>query len=100
MDVVVHHPRVRGRHLFLQPLPDGAVEVEDLGAGRLEVRGERVKKTVLRDGDRLTIPGVVSFELRAPARPGIFSRILRKLGLAVFLLGIAHLGDGQVTSKS
>lgn len=99
VDVVVHHPRVRGRHLFLQPLPDGAVEVEDLGAGRLEVRGERVKKTVLRDGDRLTIPGVVSFELRAPARPGIFSRILRKLGLAVFLLGIAHLGDGQVTSK-
>lgn len=100
VDVVVQHPRLRGRHLFLQPLPDGAVQVEDLGAGELEVRGERVKKTVLTDGDRLTIPGVVSFELRAPAKPGIFSRILRKLGLAVFLLGLLGSGDERLLAKN
>jgi serine/threonine protein kinase/pSer/pThr/pTyr-binding forkhead associated (FHA) protein len=99
VDVVVRHPRVRSSHLFLKPLPDASVEVEDLGAGRLEVRGERVQKTVLRDGDQLTIPGVVSFELRAPAKPGIFSRFLRKLGLAVFLLGVPCSGDGGVAPK-
>lgn len=100
VDIVVHHPRVRSSHLFLKPMPDASVEVQDLGAGRLEVRGERVQKTVLRDGDQLTIPGVVSFELRAPARPGIFSRFLKKLGLAVFLLAIPWSGDGGVTPKN
>lgn len=54
-DVVINHPEVSGRHAMINILPDGTIEVRDIGSKNgIYVNGEKVLHAVLRSGDKLT----------------------------------------------
>lgn len=93
-DLVIQHPSVRERHATVTVLADGTLAVDELGKGRLRVEHETTHSATLKDGGTFSIPGIVTLEYRQAAeRPGLFSRVMKKLGLAVWLFGCLPLGE-------
>ncbi|MCS7296858.1 MAG: FHA domain-containing protein [Bacteroidia bacterium] len=55
-DVILNHPEVSGRHALLTILPDGKVEVRDVGSTNgTFINGQRVMTGILQTGDKLTL---------------------------------------------
>ncbi|MCX8112279.1 MAG: FHA domain-containing protein [Bacteroidia bacterium] len=55
-DVVINHPEVSGRHALISLLPDGTVEIKDVGSKNgTFVNGMKVLTAILKTGDKLSL---------------------------------------------
>lgn len=55
-DVIINHPEVSGRHALLSVLPDGTVEIKDVGSKNgIYLNGQKVLTAVLHPGDALSL---------------------------------------------
>lgn len=97
-DIIVNHPEVSGRHAILAILPDGTVEIRDIGSKNgTFINGKKVLVDVLRPGDKLSLGShTIDWEeiLRNPPPPvggsGSPTRLTRvPLGAKNFAIGIA-----------
>ncbi len=77
----LEQPAISRRHARLESLPDGRVEVVDLGsANGVWLNGERVQRVILSDGDHLQLGDtVLRFTRGDPAESGLLHRVQRKV---------------------
>ena len=77
----LEQPAVSRRHARLERLPDGHVELVDLGsANGVWLNGERVQRAVLCDGDRLQVGDtVLRFTRVEPAERGLLRRVHQRV---------------------
>lgn len=100
VDLQIHHPAVRPRHVFLKMHPNGKLQVEQIGDGRLDVRGEPAQQAMVEDGETITIPGVATFELRRGRKPTIFTRAKRFFGFSILALLLAGTAAGGSSTSA
>ena len=69
-DIHIEDPLASRRHAMIRPLPDGGLELTDLGSDNgVYVDGERVEKVRLSDGTRLAIGRHILFYRESPEPP-------------------------------
>ncbi len=77
----LEQPAISRRHARLERMPDGEVEIVDLGsANGVWLNGERVQRAVLSDGDRLQLgDAVLRFTRVDPAENGLLRRVHQRV---------------------